>query len=143
MPQWRISSILAIPRSIRIKSYIYSSFKYGLVGLISACIYFSAIWMLYTNLNYHYLFSISAAYFLCNIFHFFANKKFTFKNSKNVSFQLAYRYTLLIIINNILTLLIVFVTKEYLYISPYLGALISIGITFTIGYLVSSKFIFS
>ena len=143
MLQWRISLILAIPRSIRIKSYIYPSLKYGLVGSISACIYFSAIWMLYTNLNYHYLFSIGLAYFLCNIFHFFANKKFTFKNSKDISFELVYKYIFLIIINNLFTLLIVLFTKEYLYISPYFGALISIGITFMIGYLVSSKFIFS
>jgi len=99
--------------------------------------------MLYTNLNYHYLFSIGLAYFLCNIFHFFANKKFTFKNSKDISFELVYKYIFLIILNNLFTLLIVFFTKEYLYISPYFGALISIGITFMIGYLASSKFIFS
>ena len=117
-------------------------FRYGIVGFISACIYMIIIWLLFSLMALHYLLAVGIAYVICNIFHYYGNKKFTFQVRNGIPSRNFIRYLLMILFNYILTLSIVYTMNEYFNVSPYLGAASSIIVTLAIGYLFANKYVF-
>ena len=118
-----------------------SIIKFGIVGGLTAVLYFSLFALFWRILELHYQIAISLAYFISVTFYFLANRKFTFQSTGNTSRQLP-RYGLLLLINYFVTLIVMHITVELFSFLPYFGIVASVGITFIINYQVSKRWIF-
>lgn len=131
----------------RIKGFIINNKKSILafltVGALAAVINFTTFTILFnvTNLNYEIITSI--AYIFSVVFHFTANRSFTFK-SRNISMvnQLP-KYSGMVLLNYLITLLVMRFTVEVLHLSPYLGNVFAITTTVGICYLLSKYWVFA
>ncbi len=112
------------------------------VGALSAIVYFSVFSLLWKVLEVNYNIAITIAYILSVIFHFNANRYFTFKSHGKKILQHLIKYFIMLLFNYAVTLVIVYIIVEHLYLSPYLGIVISIGTTMNTGYLLSRYWIF-
>lgn len=123
-----------------VKSFLVFSF----VGAATAGIYFLSLAVLLELLAVDYRVAVTIAYFLGVAFHFLTNKFVTFKNKElsGVITQL-FRYAIVAGVNYVVTMLIVMLTVEKLHQPPYLGVLISVGVTVIMAYLLSKYWIFA
>jgi putative flippase GtrA len=112
------------------------------VGLLSAIVYFSSFTVLWKYLDVNYNIAVSIAYGLSILFHFNANRHFTFKSRGPKIFQHLIKYLIMTFFNYLLTLLIINIVVERFHLSPYLGIVLSIAVTMNIGYLLFRYWIF-
>lgn len=125
-----------------IQSYTFSFLKFVQVGAGTAFIYFLLLWFCDYLLKLNYVMSISIAYFCSTLFHFLANRFYTFKNkSKNLFSQLL-RYFVVWIINYFITLFIVEISLKSFHFSIYIGVCISVFITMIIGFIFLNTWVF-
>src|SRR5437879_4172784 len=97
-----------------------------LVGALTTGIYFSIFTVMWKCLSFNYKIAVTIAYLISVVFHFIANRKVTFKNrNNNVIHQMA-KFSVMLVINYILTMMIVTWGVSYLSISPYLGVILSL-----------------
>lgn len=116
--------------------------KFLIVGLLSALLYFLTFTVLWKWNGIHYKISVSISYFMSVLFHFTANRYFTFRNEKNRLFTLLFKYISMVFLNYCITLFIVQSIVELLTLSPYVGIILSIGTTVNISYLMSRYWVF-
>jgi putative flippase GtrA len=126
-----------------IKKNFLPAIKFGLVGVITAIIHFSVMWLASSFLKIDYILAVSASYFLSTIFHYSVNRYFTFSaHNRNDHWQFA-RYMVLWIINYIITIIVVSTTVEYFGLSAYLGVCAGVVITVFPGYFLSRYWVFN
>jgi len=116
-------------------------FKFGLVGALTAIIYFLIMLLLNNIFRVYYIIALSIAYLISTTFHYYANKNFTFKSINGGYFQVI-KYLVMWIINYLITLLIVSYCVEKLNLMPFLGVCFSVLVTVGIGFTLSKLWVF-
>lgn len=112
------------------------------VGGITAVIYFGLLAVFLDILSVDYRAGVSVAYITAVSFHFFANRRLTFRANHEKPFQQIVRYLPMVTLNYILTVAIVTASVEMLRLSPYVGAAAGIVVTTGIGFFISKAWVF-
>ena len=113
------------------------------VGSITAGINFILFSICFGFFHLYYQIAVSIAFIIGVLFHFNANRYFTFK-SQAVSFQQQIpRYVVLLMIGYLSTLTITYSMVEMGHFSPYVGYVVAIGVTVGINYLLSRFWVFA
>lgn len=100
------------------------------------------MWFASSFLNFGYILAVSAAYFLSTLFHYLANRYFTFSaQACRHSWQLV-RYMVLWIVNYLITILVVGISVERFGFSAYLGVCAAVVVTVFVGYFLSRYWVF-
>lgn len=121
---------------------LFAFAKFGLVGSITAVIYFLLMWLADVLLGLPYILAISFAYSVSTLFHFLANRHFTFSaNHGHQSVQI-FRYLIMWFINYLITILVVGLCCELFHLSPYVGVCVSVVLTMCVGYFLSRYWVF-
>jgi putative flippase GtrA len=122
--------------------HIAALFKFGVVGSLTASLYFVAMWFVADFIGWSYLVAVTAAYFVSTLFHFFANRHFTFGAGSDSLRRQILRYSAMWLINYAITVLVVSFCVERVGLSPYVGVCISIAATVFLGYFLSRYWVF-
>lgn len=123
-------------------SHVLAISKFGVVGAVTAGIYFLAMWISDTIIHLNYVVSVSVAYSFSTIFHFFANKYFTFGSLCDRRVEQVFRYLVMWLVNYVITIVVVKLTVEMWFLSPYLGVCISVAFTMVTGYVLGRYWVF-
>lgn len=123
-------------------SHFYTITKFAVVGAVTAVIYFLVMWIIVSIFKYYYIVGISIAYFVSTIFHFLANRHFTFGAAGDRHWHQLIRYLVMWIFNYFVTIAVVGVCVERFLLSPYVGVCISIVFTMITGYVLSRYWVF-
>lgn len=123
-------------KSNQILIYVFNS------GL-TAIIYGLLIYVSNSLFGWKYFYSVTLAYTISMIFYFITNKKAVFKtiNNRTKTMYELIKFSILLIINYLLSLLIVGVTYHYTK-EVYTGSLLAGAVTITLTYFVFDKIIF-
>lgn len=113
------------------------------VGAISAIVYFGLFAIAWSIFHIPYKIAVSISYISSAIFHFNANRYFTFKSHHIHFTKQIFRYLTMIFINYSVTLGIVYIIVDKLFLSPYIGIVCSIAVTMNMGFLMSRYWIFN
>jgi putative flippase GtrA len=113
-----------------------------IIGTLSAIINFSVFTVLWKFIGVHYQAAVSIAFMTAVVFHFLSNRRFTFESHGSDFFRHLKKYSLVTLINYIITMLIVRFTVEILHLSPYLGIVFSIAATLVVGFLMGKFWIY-
>ncbi|AYG62411.1 GtrA family protein [Rhizobium jaguaris] len=116
--------------------------KYLLVGALTAALYFSILFFTVSILQIHHALSVSISYFCGTIFHFSANKIFTFGSKSQKILTEYLRYICLVILNYIITLIVVYLVVDVSGQSTYIGVGVAIAVTVGLGYGVTKLWVF-
>jgi putative flippase GtrA len=118
-------------------SHFLAFAKFGLVGVTTAAIYFFIMWLAETVFRLPYILAVSLAYFLSTLFHFLANKNFTFaaNHVQQKKMTHIFGYLLVLFINYLITILIVALCVEKFHFSSYIGVFISVLFTMCVSYI--------
>lgn len=122
--------------------HLHGFLKFGLVGLTTSLIYFLVMWFVDAFLGIHYIMAVSLAYFASTVFHFFANRHFTFAAAHGHRKSQIVRYLLMWFINYLITMVVVGLSVETLHLSPYIGVCISVLFTMFVGYILGRYWVF-
>lgn len=120
-----------------------SLISYGFVGAFSAFVYFFSFSVCWNWFSLDYRIAVSIGYVLSVVTHFLMNRSFTFehKGQDNLLRHMI-RYSVMLTINYLLTLLIVNIVVSGLGFSPYIGIATSIALTMGTGYVMSRCWVF-
>lgn len=113
-----------------------------LVGATTALLNFSVFGILWNLLQINYRFAVTCSYILSALFHFTANRRFTFKSHGTDLHAHAFKYLIMILINYTITMCVMYIVVEILTLSPYFGVACSITATFGTGYLLAKYWVF-
>ena len=116
--------------------------KFGLVGVATALIYFFVMWFVGAILEIQYTVAVSLAYFVSTLFHFLANRHFTFGAAHGHRKSQIVRYLLMWLINYLITMVVVGLSVETLHLSPYIGVSVSVLFTMCVGYILGRYWVF-
>jgi len=125
-----------------VSNHFFSLTKFGIVGAITAAIYFLVMWIANSLIGLHYIISITAAYITSTTFHFLANRHFTFSATGDSHGNQLLRYLVMWVVNYVITLVIVSFCVKNLGLSPYIGVCVSVAVTVVTGYLFSRFWVF-
>jgi putative flippase GtrA len=92
--------------------------------------------------NFKYIVVVSLAYVVSTIFHFLANRYFTFGAVKERHRDQLFRYMVMWSINYLITIAIVSICVEQFQFSPYIGVCVSVVFTMFIGYFLARYWVF-
>jgi putative flippase GtrA len=112
---------------------------YLLVGTINTLLYFALFSFCYRGAGLPHLVAVTIAYVATTLFHFSANRIFTFKNSLPIGQQL-FPYLLSCGINYLLTVAILDTFSRFWI--PEVALLLSIAVTTLTGYLMLRAWVF-
>lgn len=114
--------------------------KFLLVGITTALIYFSALWVALNIFSFPEWICISIGFLLSTTFQFLANKFFTFENSPNFYLAQVAKYFVVLTINYLLTMITVgFFSKS---VGPYMSVCFALVLTTSVGFLLSRFWVF-
>jgi putative flippase GtrA len=116
--------------------------KFGLVGATTAAIYFAVMWFFDSILEFKYIASVSVAYVVSTVFHFLANRHFTFAATQGRQHSQFIRYMALWVINCLITILVVGFSVEQLLLSSYIGVCVAVLFTMCTGYVLARYWVF-
>ena len=122
--------------------HFFAFIKFGLVGFTTAAIYFLVMWFMDAILGIQYTVAVSLAYFVSTVFHFLANRHFTFDAAHGQNGSQIVRYLLMWFINYLITILVVSLSVETLHLSPYIGVCVSVLFTMCVGYILGRFWVF-
>lgn len=123
-------------------SHFRAFVKFGMVGAVTAAIYFLLMWAADSMLGLNYIAAVSVAYFVSTVFHFLANRHFTFGATEDRHQHQIIRYIVMWLINYLTTIFIVSVCVERFLLSPYIGVCVSVVFTMFTGYVLARYWIF-
>lgn len=126
-----------------IRSHWRSIITFLMVGALAAVINFSTFSFFWGFCKINYQIAISISYLLSVIFHFTANRRFTFNSHRERFLPQISRYLVMVGINYAITLLVMYYVVAMLHLSPYLGTIAAIGMTVGTGYLMAKFWVFS
>jgi putative flippase GtrA len=89
-----------------------------------------------------YILSVSLAYSGSTLFHFLANRHFTFSAINGYPSVQMFRYLIMWCINYLITILVVGVCFELFHLSPYMGVCVAVLLTMCVGYFLSRYWVF-
>ncbi len=116
--------------------------KFGVVGAATAAIYFLILAFQLEALRFNYTLSVSIAYVGAVVFHFIANRLFTFGAERtNILIQLP-KYLVLLFVNYLLTIFIARFVVDKAGLSAYYGVLASVPFIMVVGYALSKFWIY-
>jgi len=118
----------------------HSFIKYGFVGIFSALIDYSLLFILHSFLNVSVDFSVTIAFFGSSFFNFLMHKKYTFNSNGKVHHELL-RYIVLIGLSYFITIYLINYIISY-GVNLYLAKLITLFIVYIYGYLFSKIFVY-
>lgn len=142
MPKWMTKAKFFLLPYLKILLEKYSFVIYLIVGSFSTFIYFALFVALWQFLEVNYKISVSFAYFFAVVFHFTANRRYTFKAHGTDFFKQLTRYILMISFNYCVTLSIMYSVVEILHLSPYIGLVISIVTNINTNFLIARYWVF-
>lgn len=116
--------------------------KFCYVGGLTAILYFAGMWISQTLFLLDYIVAVSFAYFFSTLFHYFANRVYTFRVTKDNYLGQFGRYALMWCLNYFITVLVVWISVDKQSLSPYLGICISVIFTSLTGYLMGQFWVF-
>lgn len=125
-----------------VNAHFFALAKFGIVGAVTAAIYFLVMWVANTLIGLHYIISITAAYFSSTTFHFLANRHFTFSAVQESHGNQLSRYMVMWGVNYVITLVVVSACVNNFGLSPYIGVCVSVVVTVMTGYLFSRFWVF-
>jgi putative flippase GtrA len=125
------------------KSHVLTFARFGVVGAMTAAIFFFVMWFGDTILGLRYIVFVSLAYTLSTVFHFLANRLFTFVVARGALESQIARYLIVWLINYLITILVVGLCVEKFYLSPYIGVVVSVVFTLCVGYVLGRYWIFN
>jgi len=120
----------------------WSVISFLTVGGLTAILYFSLFSFFFEFMTWAYPKAISISYIFALLFHFNANRYFTFKGHGHSVLPHAIKYLCMIGLNYVVTLGITYIVVENMHLSPYFGLVISIAVTMNIGYFLSRYWIY-
>lgn len=94
------------------------------------------------SFNFKYITVVSVAYIVSTIFHYLANRHFTFGAVKDRHQNQMIRYLVMWTINYLITIVVVGFCVEQFQFSPYIGVCISVAFTMFIGYFLARYWVF-
>ena len=121
---------------------IHSISMFLVVGALSAMINFSAFTVLWKVIGINYQMAVVVSYILSVIFHFTANKRFSFKSRRTNFSQHIVKYLIMISLNGGINFLMVRLVVEFAHLSPYIGLVLGIGVTMNISYILLRYWVF-
>jgi putative flippase GtrA len=116
-------------------------FFFLMTGFLTAGVYFSIFAIMWNLLHIDYKLSLTAAYWGGLCFHFFMNRHVTFKSHCNIGRQVV-KYLIMSFVNYAIALLITVAIVDNFHFSPYIGIVLSVGVTVMSGYLMSRFWVF-
>ena len=116
--------------------------RFLIVGGSTAVIYFVLIYLTYSLGNINYNLSISIAYFSSVIFHFLANRRYTFDHHGHRLSKQVSRYISLLMLGYLTTLMIVNGAVRGLAFSPFCGALLAVGFNLVMNFFLMRFWVF-
>lgn len=116
--------------------------KFGLVGAATAVIYFLAMWLADSIFGLNYVIVVSLAYSASTLFHFLANRYFTFSASSGQYKRQISRYLAMWLTNYVITVLVVGFCVEELKLSHYIGVCFSVLFTMCVGFFLGRYWVF-
>lgn len=123
-------------------SHFLAFAKFGLVGATTAAIYFLVMWLADAILELPYIGAVSFANFVSTVFHFLANRHFTFAAAHGRHGSQIARYLLMWFINYLITIVVVALCVERFHLSPYIGVCVSVLFTMCVGYVLARYWVF-
>lgn len=131
--------LLIIPRD---RQTFWQFARYLSVGGGTALLYFGILVVLVQILQVPHLLAVSISYVCAIAFHFSANKAFTFRNrDTDVGMEIV-RYLCVALTNYIITMLVVYCVVDWGLQSPYVGAVLAVGVTLGLGYIMTKYWVF-
>lgn len=128
--------------NLALGAHIIQFAKFGVVGTVTAAIYFLGMWVADFIFGFNYIAAVSVAYFVSTTFHFLANRHFTFRAAKEPHGYQIIRYLVMWVLNYLITIVVVSVCVERFLLSPYIGVCISVVFTVFIGYVLARYWVF-
>ncbi|HLB41353.1 MAG TPA: GtrA family protein [Gammaproteobacteria bacterium] len=113
-----------------------------MVGGVTTWINFTLFALCFSFLHLYYQLAVSIAFIGSVIFHFNANRYFTFKSQAMRFQEQIIRYIVLLLIGYILALCVTYTVVEVGQLSPYIGYIMAIAVTITINYLLLRFWVF-
>lgn len=119
-----------------------SIISFLVIGTISALVNLGSFGLLWEFAGINYKLAVSVAYILSVIVHFSANRCIAFERRDKHFIHQMPRYLSMIFINYCITLMVTRFVVEVLSLTPYLGIVLSIGITINISYFMLRYWVF-
>ena len=125
------------------KMQLLSLLKFGLVGGLTAAIFFLVMWIALNLFFVGNLYAVSAGYFISTLFHYLANKHITFVDKSGYGISEVLRYAVVWFVNYCLTLGIVGFCNEVFGTNPYIAVLLSLFLTTSMSFLLLRYWVFN
>lgn len=109
---------------------------------MTACIYFSLFALFWQLLGMNYQVAVTITYLLAVLFHFSANRRFTFKAHGANLMQHLGKYACMVAINYLITLAMMHFIVEVLHFTPYAGLILSVFANTNANFLMSRYWVF-
>lgn len=119
-----------------------SHYLYLIFGFTTFVIYYSLTSLFYTIFQFPYQLSIALAYGTASVFHFAANKYFTFSASDYPVKHNLFKYFILAIFNYLIQLIIVATLFRYLSLNFYFSIFAATVFITLFSYVVLDKWVF-
>jgi putative flippase GtrA len=130
-----------VVRSI-LRMHFWAALKFGLVGTITAVLYFLVMWLASSKAGFGYIFAVSSAYCISTLFHYLANRHFTFSAQSGAQKSQITKYMVMWVINYLITIVVVSICVERIGISAYWGVCAAVVVTVFVGYFLSRYWVF-
>lgn len=116
--------------------------KFLFVGGCTASLQMIALWTCLHALRLTNQIAVLSAYVVAVIFHYFANRYFTFQMKKELNFKEIVRYVSLVFFNYLITFFVTTFAMDVFHFSAYVGTVFSIMITVGVTFLLSHFWVF-
>ena len=117
-------------------------FNFLFVGLITFAVYYVLIWVTHSLMQWPYPVAIFISYFLAVTFHFFSNRRLTFKQGHaRMGIQLL-RYVQLSGVNYAVQVAVVYLCYDLFNLTFYLSVFLGVTITTITGFVVLDRWVF-
>lgn len=113
-----------------------------IIGALTALLYFTLFAVIWETLHVDYKIAVTISYLSAISFHFFMNRKITFRSSHGKIMPQIIKYAIMAFINYLIAITVVELSVKLLLLSPYVGVLISVGATVMTGYFMSKLWVF-
>ena len=115
---------------------------FAAIGAFSGSVYFICLFYLLDALALDYRLAVSIAYLVALSCHFGANRQITFRGLGGSVYVHIMRYSIMVGLNYLTTMVIVIAAVNLAYVSVYIGAMVAIGFNLIINYWLSKHWIF-
>lgn len=125
------------------KSVIMSQvFRFLLVGFVTAVIYFSSLKIFLEIYKSSTNLAVSTSFIIAVLIHFFLNKFYVFKSGIELNFFQFFKFSAVILINLLVTLVIVNLSYKLFDFGPILGSIVALPVTTYVGYVLNKFWVF-